>query len=499
VSQKGSKVNFAYEFNLSDLDAYAVREQTQKDIISVVIAVKNKQRLIKVYKNEVVQPYEEQATIMSKDIENARAITDIIRKTIPLAEKIMASRLKLNGYDAMISWLSANVKPVNLGARTITQTLVKGESPGSLKLTRVEADAKSSVTELFEFNLADVNPNAIVYKINGNQIAISFDMLQNAKYVHVRKNNEVKPYENSVLVSTNNADEARDLRNVLTAVVPLAVEKVKAGMPSVNSGKDGLVRMQTLTSEITIGTKQISQSLEGDCHSTFTQIEKDAKTSDKNVYVFNWMDANPLMSKIEVSGDRLYLNLAFNESKKVVMQLANDKFKGYDNGFRIYLPDIENARNAKFLSDKIIEKCISSYKEPFGNDVAATTTYFRNQVKEVSMDEVTVKQSLEPVEAGNNNKYKYTVTEVNSKGSGSEQVYEFNLSDMNPLAIAGDVRGRWLYVTMETDFKGKIIKYYKDGKIQPYTSAIQFAVNDVDVARNMVSALKKAVKALKPK
>ena len=56
-----------------------------------------------------------------------------------------------------------------------------------------------------------------------------------------------------------------------------------------------------------------------------------------------------------------------------------------------------------------------------------------------------------------------------------------------------------MYVVMETDFKGKIIKYYKDGKIQPYASGLQLAVNDVDVARNVVTAVSRAVKLAKQK
>src|SRR5688500_4827699 len=109
-----------------------------------------------------------------------------------------------------------------------------------------------------------------------------------------------------------------------------------------------------------------------------------------------------------------------------------------------------------------------------------------------------VKQTHEPVES-DNNKYKFTLIEVNPKGSSPEQVFEYSLSDINPASIGVEVKGKWLYVVLETDFKAKIIKYYKDGKIQPYTSALQFAVNDVDIARNLVSALNKAVKAVKPK
>ena len=498
IDQKGNRTNYVYEVNLADIDPYAVREQTQKDLISVVVAVRNKQKLIKVYKNEVVQAYDAQTAIIAKDIENARAMADLIKKAIPHAEKVMASRLKLSGYDAMITWLTANVKEVNFGDKSVKQTLAKGLEPGTLIYTRIEADAKSSTEEVFTFNLADVNANAIVYKITGNQFAINFEALQNAKYIGVRKNGEVKPYVNELIIHTNNADEARDLKNVLSSAIPLAGEKVKSSMPAVSSDKDGLQKIKTFTTEITYGDEVMSQSWEGECLASFTQVDKDPKSSSKTVSKFNWMDVNPLASKIEVSGNKLSIDLKFKEDKKLVMSTVDDKFKGYDNGVKIYMGDIESARKAKFVVDKVVEKCKASYKEPFGNDAATTTAYFRNNVKDLSMDEMTLKQALETVD-GDNSKYKYTVIEVNPKGASAEQVYEFNLTDINPKSIAVDVKGKWLYVVFETEFKGKIIKAYKDGKIQPYAYALQFAVNDVDVARNLVSALGKAVKAVKPK
>lgn len=498
IDQKGNRTNYVYEFNLADIDPYAVREQTQKDLISVVVAVRNKQKLIKVYKNEVVQAYDAQTAIIAKDIENGRAIAEIIKKSIPHAEKVMSSRLKLSGYDAMVNWLTANVKDVNLGEKSIKQSLAKGEQPGSFAYTRVEADAKSSTEEAYTFNLADINPNAIVYKITGNQFAITFEALQQSKYFGVRKNGEVRPYVNELVIHTNNSDEARDLKNVLSSAIPMATEKVKGNMPAVSSDKDGLQKINSFTTEITYGDEVMSQSWEGGCLTTFTQVEKDPKSSSKNVFKFNWMDVNPLASKIAVSGDKLSIDLKFNEDKKLVMNTVDDKFKGYENGLKLYMGDIESARKAKAVVDKVVEKCKASYKEPFGNDAATTTAYFRSSVKELSMEEVTVKQTLETVE-GDNSKYKYTVIEVNPKGASAEQVYEFNLADVNPSSIAVDVKGKWLYVVFETDFKGKIIKYYKDGKIQPYTHTLQFAVNDVDVARNLVSALNKAVKAVKPK
>ena len=498
IDQKGNRTNYVYEFNLADIDPYAVREQTQKDLISVAVAVRNKQKLIKVYKNEEVQPYDYQVSIISSDIENARAISEILKKAIPAAEKVMAARLKLAGYDAMVNWLVENVKEVSLGARSIRQSMVKGEQPGSLIYTRVETDSKSSTEEVYTFNLADINANTVGYKIAGNQFAITFEALQKAKYFGQRRNGEVRPFVNELTIATNGADEARDLRQVLSTALPLAVEKVKAGMPAVSSDKDGVSKIASLTTDITYGDKQTAQSFEGSCLTTLTQVEKDPKGSSKSALKFNWMDVNPLASKIEVAGEKIFVGLKFTDDEKLVMRTTDDKFGGYENSVKLYVPDIESARRLKFVIDQVAARCKASYKEPFGEDAATTAAYFRSNIKDVTLDDLTVKQTLEPVE-GDGHKYKFTVTEVNAKGGGAEQVYEFSLTDVDPASVAFQVKGKWLYVVMKTAFDAKIIKAYKDGKIQPYTSSLQFAANDVDLARNLVSALSKAAKAVKPK
>ena len=498
TDQKGNHINYVYEFNLSDIDPYAVREQTQKDKINVVLAVRNKQKLVKVTKNDEVQPYDEQVEIIAKDIENARAISDIIKKAIPPAEKVMAGRLKLTGYDAMVTWLTNNVKSVDLGTKSYKQTLVKGEKPGSIKFTQVESDGKTSTEEVMVFNLADINVSSINFKITGNKFGVDFETIQRAKYISVRRNGEVKPLVNEITINTNNVDEARDLKTVLALAAPLAIEKVKADIPPLATEKEALQRIKTLTGEVASGNKQISQSFDGQCLTVFTQVEKDPKTTENNVYKFNWIDINPAASVIDVTGDRIFIDLAVNDSKKLIMHTCDDKFNGYDNEVKLFMTDIENARRVKAAVDKAVEKCKSSYKEPFGNDAASSVTWIIKNVTDVVLEDVTVKQSLEQVEPGKNNKLKYTRKELNAKGSGADEVYEFSLSDINPLTVETEVKGKWLYVSMETNFKSKIIKYYKDGKIQPYTATLEFAVNDVDKSRNMISALKKAAKALTP-
>ena len=494
VDSKGKSVNYVYEFNVADIDPYAVRSQTQKDLISVVLAVKGKQSLVKVYKNNEVQSYQEQALIYAKDIDNARRIVEIVKNGIPAAEKIMAARLNISGYDDAIDWLTNNVNDVTLGATSrMQQKIARADSPGSLLYTRVTMDSKSSTEEIFNFNAADINPLSIKYNISGNKFGVHFETLQKAKYIASRKNADARPFVSELTINTDNVDAARDLKTVLAMLAPLAIERVKSAMPAINSGSEAFAQIKELTTDIDLGQKRISQTIESMCTVKLAQLEQDSKGSDTNEFMFSWMDMSPNNSLVEASGERMFLNIKTLEGKRLIRAVKNGKSAGYNNSVRLLMPNIENARRAKFAADKAIENCKTDYREPFGDNTQSAISWFADNIKDLSVDEVTLVQKFESVEDGNVNKWKYTRREVNPKGNGSEEIFEINLSDINHLSITTETSGNWLYVVMGTEFRGKVIKAYKNGKIMPYTNRIEFAINDAEVARNAVNALKKAV------
>jgi hypothetical protein len=499
IDSKGNRTTYLYEFNLADIDPYAVREQTQKDAIYSVLAVKNKQKLVKKVKSGEVEPYDNEVLIITKDIETARKINEAVKKAIPLAEKEVASRLKVSGYDGLMTWLTQNVKDVSMGSKTYSQTLAKGQRVGTLEFKEVTADSKGKSEEFFSFNAGDLNVNTIAFKVTGNRFAINVETLKKDKFVAVRKNGEVKPYVSEITINTNNVDEARDIKTVLTMLIPLAAEKVKADLPAVNSEKDGLQIIKTQVTDLKVGSKQITQQMLAECLCKLTQTESDAKSTESNVYEFNWMDFNPTASQIDVSGDKLFIELQTIDKKKMVMHTKNDKFDGYESSVKLYLADVESARRLKSAVDKSIEKCKGYYKEPFGKDAASAISWLKSNIGEVTLEAVTHKQSLESVEEGVLEKLKFTTRELNPKGTGGEEVFEFSLADVNPLSVQVETKGKWLYVTFESEFKAKIFKAYKDGKIQPYASKIELAVKDVESARNVMGAVKKAVTSLKAK
>ncbi len=494
VDSKGGKTAFAYEFNLSDIDPYAVRSETQKDVILVVLSVRNKQKLAKVYKNGEVQAYDETVKIHAKNIDNAREMVEIVKKAIPLAEKIVTSRLKLADYNEMVAWLCTNVKDVALGSKSINQKMVKTDFVGGLKLVSITTDGKTSHQEDFEFNLADINVNSIAFKIRGNQFALNFEMTQRLKTVYYKKDGEVKPFMSEVDIETNSVDEARDMKTVLSLAVPLAITKVAADLLPINSEADGLKVIIGNLKDVRYGTKLISQSMEPKCLTNFSQVAQDPSSSEKNTFLFNWMDLNPSAYRIEVSGEKMFIDLVTIEKKKLILKTKNDKVDGYESEARFYSENMEMARRMKAAMDKTVEFCQKSYREPFQPDAKSIITYLQKTTGEVHAEGIDIKQVFEALEDGS--KIKFTKLTVKAN-KGVEEIYEFNFADISPSSVTYGLEGKVLLVGFESNFKNKIINYYKDGKIQPYVYKVEFAMPEAETARNVMNALKKGIEKAK--
>jgi hypothetical protein len=210
------------------------------------------------------------------------------------------------------------------------------------------------------------------------------------------------------------------------------------------------------------------------------------------------MDINPNITQIQVTGDRMFLEAPALDKKAVIMHFKNDKFDGYENEVNIYAENIEVARRMKFVADKAIEKCKTSYKDPFTGGANEAFSWLKKTIGEVTVEESSMKQTFEAAGADNANKVKYNRVTVKGNTS-SDEIFEFNFSDINPTTVEVQVRGKWLYVKFESNFKAKIFGAYKDGKIQPYTSTVEIAMKDVESSRGVISAFKKCIDAYKAK
>ncbi|MEJ0054790.1 MAG: hypothetical protein WDN75_03550 [Bacteroidota bacterium] len=498
IDLKGTSTTFVNEFNLADIDPYTVRQETQKDLIVVILTVKNKQKLIKTIKESQTQPYDNELTIHARDVDHARSIMEGIRKGIPLAEKIMKGKLKLDEYKSMRQWLEENVKNVGYGNKTINQSVQSQPYPGSFKLLQIDSDGKSSHQEEFTFNIADINLNSLEFRISGNNFSLNFSTAERLKSVTMQRDGVRKPFTDDVAIYTNGVDEARDIKTVLMMMQPLAVAMVKADYPQLKTREQALEAVGSLTSEIRKDAKTITQRFTPACITTFSTSEQSSGATTTDSYEFNWMDVNPNAVQLKVSGEKMQMILPMTDKRKLINHYRADKMAGYEDEVVLYVEDMEIGRRLRPAVAKTIEYCKAGYKDPFPGSIEGIVSWMKEVITEVSIDQLTRKQGLELAEESNYNKLKFITTEVKASSS-VEEIFEFNLSDINPVSIDFETNGKWCYVKFDTNFRNKIIKAYKDGKIQPYVFTMEIAMRDIESARGLIAALKKCIDLQKSK
>ena len=489
TSTKGVANSYAFELNISDIDGYTIRESTERDLIVVNLKIKNSQKLIKSFEDLEVKSYTNELQIVAANIDNARIIREILEKAIPLAEEIMLNKLSLTGYEEMLTWLEANVKDANYSDESYAQSLQRdSDYAGKVNLSIVETGRSSKQSD-YSLNLADINVNTVKFDISGSELGLEFETKRKHNLIRLNEDGESKPFINDIIIKTNNVEEARDLLTVLTLIIPLAEEQVKASFPVFDSKEDALAAVSAGTLTLVYGGDTYEQKINTDCLAEYEITEISESKSEKKLHTFNWIDINDKVIDYDISGSKMFIPLITNKKQKLMKVFEDGELEPYDESFKLYCEDAENARLMKYAIKKSVTLCREAYQPLVPSDgLKAKIDWLQNAVVEVREGGNTYNQKLTLVEDGNLEKIKFTKMEIDDKGS-TEYIYELNFADLNERNIDFDVSGRSISVSLETNFKEKIIKYYKDGEIQSYEDEFTIHANDVEESRNLIRAL----------
>ena len=487
VDVKGNREEIIYEFNVADLDPYVVREETKKDIIYLSLTIDNGQKFIKEYVNGEIKGYEENMLMVTKNIDNARIMKDLIKKAIPIAEEIMSNKLKVEPYEEMESWLVENVVSAESSGKAYNQNLVsEGDYPGNMRLIQTIVTDKSSVENQYLFNLADININTLKFNISGSSFSLEFETNRKQKVIKVYENGSPDGFDDELEIFTNNVEEARDLKNVLQLVVPLAEDKVEDAIIKFDELQPALDYLGKFIQNIDYGDESFEQSIEGDCLMSYSRVESDAKATEKLTANFNSIDVNGNLIDYDVTSGKMYVEFTTKESIDLVKKFENDEFNKYDDELKIYAENVEVARRIKATLEDIIRICERDYIDPFADmTLEQKIQWLTENIEEVRIGDKTITQTFERIDDSDPDKIKLNKLEVSAKG-GQEEIFEFNFTDLNPKSIQYDIGSKTLAISIETKFKEDIIKYYKDGEIENYQDGFELSMADIEKSRNVI-------------
>ncbi|NOQ26980.1 MAG: hypothetical protein GQ564_16590 [Bacteroidales bacterium] len=493
IDQKGNREEYIYEFNLADIDPIMVREITEKDKIFVQLITNNNQKLITQYKNGELDTYIKILKISAVDIDNARKIKDQIKNIIPVAKQILDNKFNLNSYEEKLNWLTENVGDVSINDVTYQQLLSKDD----LKIAKLNLEAtttteKSTKTNIYEFNLADINVNSVNFEIKGAVFSVVFEIKGKQKFVKCKEDNTQANYTYKVSIVANSIENASDLRYVLSLIIPEAEKNLKNSLPDISSLNQATELLSKNVINTVIENSTINQSIENACITSLSVLEDDTKKRVDTKYNFNLSDFNHNTLKYKISGKKIFINMQTKGANKLIKVIENDVQKNYTDKLDILCDDYENARLLMHLLKKAIPLCEENIVRVIPeSDLNSKVNWLIENTVEIPFEGKTYNQVLERV-SEDNNKLRLTLMEITDK-KRTEFIYEFNLSDVNPNSVKYDISGIELSINLVTNFNSKVVKVYKDGEIQSYLNSLNIYVPDIETARNFILALKECI------
>ncbi len=494
VDSKGKTKSYVYEFNLADIDPNTVRAYAKHDVFTVSMTTKKKQKLIKKTLDNEKTNYVYELIIYATDPDNGRNLVKSIKEAIPAARKILDKRLALHGYTERLNWLKKHIGNVELSKKQITQELTeKSDYPGSVSLHKNIITGKNEKDKIFDFNLAYLNPKQIDFYINGDVFGLKIATKRGKKLIKLTENNEQKAYTNKFYIATKNVEEARDLQKVLMDIIPLAKQKLEAALPEVSGLQDGIKTLNGLIESVKVNDTEYGQNFSGDCIINFTQNINEAKKSYSDLYEFNLADLNKKQIKTKTKGKVIVVELNTKSDHKYIKYSRNDELKGYKSTFNIYTPGPEQAIVVQKVLKKLTMKCQEKFdpKKQKPLDFNQAAQLLQENLKNFNIGDTGYEQSVDFTDGNKNLKYQNVIT---NKSSSKELIYEVDLSDLNPKSIKIKVSGKKINVEIATKHLEKLIKYYKDGKIQAYQNKFDIPAPDIETARNIKRALQNLIK-----
>jgi len=485
--KKGKEKVMSYSFSLQDVDVNAIRSKTNKDVVEVSVFMKSKQKLVVFSEDKVFKSYVAKFKIFAENADNGKAIEKVLEEAVKQAKQSPSScpATAHEGYQ----WLKDNIADFSVGDIAKNQKL---ELNGSVVDYSLVTKGKKSKQEQWVFNLADLKKRSVKLQIKSKEFYVEVKTRRNLKYVRYQKEDSKMSYTNKVSFYTADFEKAKCLLNVLELVIDDSEKSMKANMPTYTSASQALEALSGYTGTIEMEKYKMTQELKATCATTLvsSEMKGSSKAKDKELK-FNFLDIRPKKIEIKVKGNLVMLNLGTSKDK-LIQAYKDGELASYTNKMSIVTPDIETAKLMKVAAIASAEQCknevgfkgFSSAKENFD--------WLVNTLKEHVVPEL--EQRVELIDGED---CKWKLVSIKSGKKTVEEVYEFNLEDLAEKKIKWDISGKKLAIQINTKYKEKNVKYYKDGEPGNYKNSFSIEFNDLEAARNTIAAFKRAIEACK--
>jgi hypothetical protein len=490
ADSKGAALNEKYEFNILDINKNKIMVQVSGVTLSVNLEIKSGDKFIKYTKNNQAQNNINNIDILTENLDQARGIISALNAAIEKSKPKMA---EYNGLKQATDLIQSKTTDITIDAKTIKQKIEFVSGNGTKTNVKiVESDSKGNVIATnYEFYLADINPESVNFEVSGKKVSLVFNTVNKTKLIKYTKDNVLQNFVSNMEWVYSDIETSREVVAALQKAIKLSSSQPRKWTGIANAMKF----LEDSIKGCTILNDKYELTFEGDYTDPFLCKYTVNYTNSKGVstetsYLFYPNTLDPASVHIESSGKYLSVVSSVMGKESYIKKIGKVDRNSYRSELEIMAFDSKDAKNVQEALIYIINTAIP--KEKIWATKQAAIDFIKESVGNFAGSGKEVTQKLDIVD-NEPCKLAFKINTVDDKGKNLEEIYEFNLSDMNKLAVGFQTSSGNVYITLICKNKQKLVKVYKNGVQQSYCSNVEIVDDDIDTARNIVAAFKVAI------
>ncbi len=224
---------------------------------------------------------------------------------------------------------------------------------------------------------------------------------------------------------------------------------------------------------------------------TLSLEETDNKGEETTEFQLNLAYLNERQVKWESSRKEMTVN--FYSKDKFIQVTQNGDRQNYEDELAIPCLDVDNARILEELFQKAIPLANKVWQEDtqLPGDFEGLRSFVINAVSDVQEGDEMYVQKLKPVDA-ESSRFTLSKRYISDKGEETDLMYTFNFTDIHPPGISTQVKGKSVYVALNTDNRQKFIEV-TDGENTNYTDEVEIQAASYEDAQLLTVALRRFV------
>ena len=207
-----------YEFDLTDINALGIKNETTRSDIRLVLPIKNGQPFIKHIENDRPQNYRDYVRLYFDSQENALRSEKALKKLIRDAQTKMEAEKNSSRLTISKAWdnLKSAIGAVDIDGRSFEQELeVLDNETSAMRFTKVVTDRKNSREFVYEFGAKEINPFSASVQVSRSRVWVELITRNKKKAIKLELDGNLENYQYVVDIEASSiANAKRILRNI---------------------------------------------------------------------------------------------------------------------------------------------------------------------------------------------------------------------------------------------------------------------------------------------